>query len=92
MVYSPRSAATAGEQQGRSCLLGFLCESTIFDSRGKSTIGLMGAAARRDNLVPMGERGGRDFKSTVAGRKPAKLSGKWAGELHWEGLVTSGKG
>ena len=43
----------------------------------------------------VGERlgkGGQDFKSTVAWRKPVKLSGKWEGEFHWEDLVAPGKG
>ena len=33
--------------------------------------------------------GGLDCKSTVAGRKPVKRLGEWAGEFHWEDLVTS---
>ena len=75
-VYSPRSAATAGEQQGRPCLLGFLCESTIFDSRGKSTIGLMGAAARRDNLVPHGGKGGKGLQVDGCGAQTSQTVGK----------------
>ena len=34
----------------------------------------------------MRERG-RDSESIVAGCKPVKLSGRWAGEFHWEDLV-----
>ena len=33
--------------------------------------------------------GGWDFKSTMAGRKPVKLSGKWGGEFRRDDLVTS---
>ena len=85
-MYSPRSAAT-GELAGaserlRACLFWFHLSSG-------PTIGLMGAAARRDNLVPRAGRGNPDFESTVAGRKAVKRLGKWAEELHWQDLVTS---
>ena len=66
--------ADASELQ-RPCLLGFRCESAIFDSSESGpTIGLMGAAARRDTLVPRGEKpgeGGKDIESAVADVNPS---------------------
>ena len=48
----------------------------------------MGVAATRNNLVPRVGRG-PDFESTFVGCEPVKRLGKWAGELHWQDLVTS---
>ena len=64
------SKESSGEWQGGSCLLGFRYESTMFHSRNESAVGLMEAAARRDNLVPHGGKIGGGEVGTSSLRLP----------------------